>query len=550
MTERDSMSFDVVIVGAGPAGLAAAIRLKQLATSAGREVTVVVLEKGASLGAHILSGAIVDPVGLDRLLPDWRGRGAPLTQPVVNEHLGLLTAVRRLDLPHRLLPPAMRHAGCYVGSLGTLVQWLGAEAEALGVEVYPGFGAAETVHDERGAVTGVLTPDQGVGRDGQPTEAFVAGIELRGRYTLIAEGARGFLAGKLIRRFDLAAGRQPGKYAIGIKELWQVAPERHRPGRVEHLVGWPLPRGVAGGGFLYHYGDNLVAVGHVTHADYAGPDLSPFDTMQRLKTHPALRGLFAGATRIGYGARTIADGGWQSAPRLVFPGGALVGCAGGLLDPVRMKGVHHAILSGMLAAEDCFAALQAGRAHDALAGYEARLREGEIGRALQAGRNFKPLLERFGPLAGGALAAAEQWSRALTGLTLPVTLGHEGRDRDALRPRPGVAGAPLQPDGVLTFDRQSSLLLAGVEHPKGQPRHLKLADPARSLANVERFGQEPAECYCPAEVYEVRPRAAGGHFLHISAGNCLHCKLCDIKDPAGNISWTLPAAGGPRYVGL
>jgi len=549
--ERESMAFDVVIVGAGVAGLSAAIRLKQLAARQKRELSVVALDKGAQVGAHIVSGAVIDPSGLDALLPDWRERGAPLRTAVGAESLVGLTRSRAVKLPSAMVPPHLRHQGCYVGSLGELTVWLAAQAEALGVEIYPGFAADALLFGDGDEVVGVATPDQGVNKAGERTDAFAPGMALHGAYTLIAEGARGYLTEKLIYKFHLREGRDVGKYAIGLKELWRVSADRHQPGLVEHMVGWPLPSGVTGGGFVYHYGEDLVSLGLIIHLDYTDLSLSPYELAQRFKTHPTLQSLLAGGERIGFGARAMTAGGWQSTPRLTFPGGALLGCSAGLLDFARLKGVHNAMLSGAAAAESCFVALAAGRSHDELADYQAAIEQGPIATELKRGRNLKPYAERFGPKLGGAIGLLEQWGESLFGRTPPLTLTHKGRDRDRKsHGGPKLPVSRFRPDGVLTFEQADSVRLAAVRHDGDQPAHLQLVDPLRQLENVERFGFEPAEIYCPAHVYEIREDEAGKRRLHIDAGNCLHCKLCDLKDPADNIRWRVPAGGGPAYVGL
>jgi electron-transferring-flavoprotein dehydrogenase len=550
---REAMEFDVVIVGAGPAGLAAAIRLKQLAAERGAELSVVVVEKGSEVGAHILSGAVIDPVGLDRLIPDWKTRGAPLDTEVAEDQFLVLGPAGVLRLPNFLMPPLMNNHGNYIGSLGAVVRWLGEQAAELGVEVYPGFAAAEVLYDEAGAVVGVATGDMGLGKDGEPTDRFTRGMELRGKYTLIAEGARGSLAKQLIARFDLAKGRDPQKYGIGLKELWQVAPERHRKGLVQHTFGWPLGNRTGGGSFLYHYGDNLVSVGFVVHLNYDNPHLSPYDEFQRFKTHVAIRDTFEGGKRIAYGARAITEGGWQSIPELVFPGGALLGCAAGFVNVPRIKGSHNAVLSGVHAAEAAFEAVQAGRSHDRLEAYSRAVLEGPIAADLKRVRNAKPLWTRFGTALGIPLGGLDMWLRTLLGGWSPFgTLAHGKADHDGLR-RAGSAKpiAYPKPDGVLTFDRLTNVAFSGTNHEEDQPAHLKLADASVPVAvNLPEYA-EPAQRYCPAGVYEIvrdkedRPR------FQINAQNCVHCKTCDIKDPSQNITWVTPeGGGGPNYAGM
>jgi len=540
---REAMEFDVVVVGAGPAGLAAAIRLKQLAP----EAAVVVVEKGSEVGAHILSGAVIDPIGLDRLLPDWRQQDAPLKTQVSQDRFYWLSPSRALRVPNFVMPPLMSNHGNYVVSLGNVCRWLAAKAEALGVEIYPGFAAAEVLFDSNGAVAGVATGDMGIARDGRRKESFTRGMELRAKYTLLAEGARGSLTKTLVGRFALAANREPQKYGIGLKELWEVAPQRRRPGLVQHSFGWPLDDRTGGGSFLYHYGANLVSVGFVVHLNYANPYLSPFDEFQRFKTHPLVRDTFAGGKRLAYGARAITEGGYQSVPKLTFPGGALIGCAAGFVNVPRIKGSHNAMLSGMLAAEHVAHALKAGRANDELAGYEQAWRDSAIGRDLWRVRNVKPLWSRFGTLAGIALGGLDMWSNTL-GFSALGTLRHGKPDWQGLQ---GAAqSTPMsypKPDGKLTFDRLSSVFLSNTNHEEDQPVHLRVADQALQVASEHDIYGGPSARYCPAGVYEWVEEAAGPRFV-INAQNCVHCKTCDIKDPNQNITW-LPAegGGGPNY---
>jgi electron-transferring-flavoprotein dehydrogenase len=550
---RDAMEFDVVVVGAGPAGLAAAIRIRQLAAAAGEEISVVVVEKGSEVGAHILSGAVIDPVGLDALIPDWRDKGAPLDTPVTRDEFLFLGPAGELHLPAWLMPPLMNNHGNYIGSLGNVVRWLGEQAAELGVEVYPGFAAAEVLYDDAGNVVGVATGDMGVGRDGMPTDRFTRGMELRAKYTLIAEGVRGSLAKQLIARFELAKGREPQKFGIGLKELWEVKPEVHRRGLVQHSFGWPLDNRTGGGSFLYHYGDNLVAVGFVVHLNYENPYLSPYDEFQRFKTHPAIAPTFEGGKRIAYGARAITEGGWQSMPRLVFPGGALLGCSAGLVNVPRIKGSHNAILSGIHAAEAVVEALKAGRAHDRLDAYEEAVRSGPIAADLKPVRNVKPLWSRFGTFLGIPLAGAEMWlNTIIPGRGLGFTLGHRKPDHATLM-RAGRAQpiAYPKPDGVLTFDRLTNVSFSATNHEEDQSIHLRLKDPHVPIAvNLPEYA-EPAQRYCPAGVYEVVRDENGRPRFQINAQNCVHCKTCDIKDPSQNIDWTTPeGGGGPNYAGM
>jgi electron-transferring-flavoprotein dehydrogenase len=550
---RESMEFDVVIVGAGPAGLAAAIRLKQLAAAAERELSVVVLEKGSAVGAHILSGAVIDPRGLNRLIPDWKEKGAPVTTEVRDDRFLVLTASKAFRLPNLFMPPLMSNHGNYITSLGALCAWLGEQAAELGVEVYPGFAAVEVLYDEDGAVGGVATGDMGVGRDGAPTEAFVRGMELRGKYTFFAEGARGSLTKQLLERFALCRDSEPQKYGIGLKELWQVAPDKHRPGLVQHTFGWPLDAKTGGGSFLYHYGDNLVSVGFVLHLNYEDPYLSPYDEFQRFKTHPAIRATLEGGKRIGYGARALTEGGWQSIPRLVLPGGALLGCAAGFMNVPRIKGSHNAMLSGIAAAEAAFEAIGAGRAHDKLEDYERAVRTGDIARDLRPVRNAKPLWSRFGTYLGIALGGIDMWLNTLIpGRGLGITLRHRKPDYATLqKSRTSGPIAYPRPDGVLTFDKLTSVSFSGTNHEENQPVHLKLTDPNIPVAvNLPEYA-EPAQRYCPAAVYEIVTEAGGGKRFQINAQNCVHCKTCDIKDPSQNITWVCPeGGGGPNYAGM
>ncbi|SDO83603.1 electron-transferring-flavoprotein dehydrogenase [Filomicrobium insigne] len=548
---RDSMDFDVVIVGAGPAGLAAAIRLMQLAQEAEQELSVVVLEKGSEVGAHILSGAVIDPSGLDSLIPDWRSKGAPLTTQVKKDRFLYLGAAGELALPNFLMPPLMNNHGNYIGSLGDLTRWLGEQAAELGVEVYPGFAASEILYSEDGsAVVGVATGDMGVGRDGVPKDSFTRGMELRGKYTLFAEGARGSLTKQLTADFKLDEGCQPQKYGIGLKEVWEIKPENHQPGLVQHSFGWPLDNKTGGGSFLYHYGENLVSVGFVVHLNYENPYLSPYDEFQRFKTHPAIAPIFEGGKRIAYGARAITEGGWQSLPQLVFAGGALLGCAAGMVNVPRIKGSHNAILSGKAAAEAAFAAIQDGRSHDILAAYEEEVRTGAIARDLKPVRNVKPLWSRFGTFAGIMLGGIDMWANTiLKGVGFGYTLKHGKPDYAAIRRAASARKIEYpKPDGVLTFDKLTNVSFSGTNHEEDQPVHLRLADPNIPISvNLPEFA-EPAQRYCPAGVYEVIDDGAGDPRFQINAQNCVHCKTCDIKDPSQNINWVCPeGGGGPNY---
>jgi electron-transferring-flavoprotein dehydrogenase len=548
LPEREIMEFDVVIIGAGPAGLAAAIRLKQLAAAANRELSVIVLEKGSEVGAHILSGAVIDPVALDRLLPEWSLQAAELLTPVTRDRFLYLSRRGKMPIPNFVMPPFMHNRGNYIVSLGRLCRWLGEQAEALGVEIFPGFAAAEPIFGEDGRVLGAASGDMGLDREGKPKDTFQRGVELRGKYTLIAEGARGSLAKRLIARFGLAEGREPQKYGIGIKELWRVQSARHRRGLVQHTIGWPLDGGTGGGSFLYHLGDDLVAVGFVVHLNYKNPYLSPYQEFQRFKTHPAIAPTFEGGERLEYGARALTEGGLQSVPKLVFPGGALIGCAAGFMNVPRIKGSHNAIFSGMLAAEAAFKAIEDGREGDALDEYQNAFQSSPIVADLRKVRNAKPMLSRFGALAGTMLSGADMWLNAALPF-LKYTLKHGKPDYACLEP--AAKHRPIaypKADGVLTFDILSSVFISGTNHEEDQPCHLRLTDPDVPIRdNLPQYA-EPAQRYCPANVYEVVTGADGAPRFQINAQNCVHCKTCDVKDPAQNITWTPPeGGGGPNY---
>ena len=541
---RESMEFDVVIVGAGPSGLSAAIRLKQL----NPELSIVVVEKGSEVGAHILSGAVIDPAGLDKLVPDWReDADCPLKTQVKSDRFYLTTSQGWFRIPNFIMPPLMHNHHCYIGSLGNVCRWLAPKAEALGVEIYPGFAAAEVLYDDNGAVRGIVTGDMGIARDGSHKDSYTRGMELLGKYTLFAEGARGSLSKQLIAKYQLDAKSEPPKFGIGLKEVWQIDPEKHRKGRVQHTLGWPLKDNTGGGSFLYHYDDNRVAVGFVVHLNYDDPYLSPFDEFQRFKTHPDVRELFEGGKRLAYGARAITEGGYQSVPRLSFPGGALIGCAAGFVNVPRIKGVHNAMGSGMLAAEHVAAALGAGRANDELVSYEDAWRSSAIGKDLFKVRNAKPLLSKFGTMFGMALSGFDMWCNTL-GFSLFGTQSHAKPDRktlDAAKQHQPIAYP--KPDGKISFDKLSSVFLSNTNHEEDQPVHLKVADMNLQKTSEHDVFAGPSNRYCPAGVYEWVEEGATPRY-QINAQNCVHCKTCDVKDPNGNITWVPPeGGGGPNY---
>ena len=539
---RERMDYDVVIVGAGPAGLAAAIRLRQCAIEAGRDLSVCVLEKGSEVGAHILSGAVFETRALDELIPDWRDKGAPLNTPAGEDRLLYLTARRAIRLP---TPPQMNNHGNYIISLGNLCRWLGQQAEAVGVEIFAGFAAAEVLYDEGGRVSGVATGDMGIGKDGEPTANHQPGVELHGRVTIFAEGVRGSLTKTLFERFDLREGVQSQTFGLGIKELWEVDPAKHHQGRITHTIGWPLDWETYGGSFLYHLENNQVAVGFVTGLDYRNPHLSPFEEFQRFKTHPAIRDVFEGGRRIAYGARAINEGGFQSIPKLVFPGGAIIGCSAGFVNVPKIKGSHTAMKSGMLCADAAFDALAAEGPVGTLDAYPAALRASWVWEELRAVRNIRPAFQK-GLYVGLAHAALDTY--VVRGKA-PWTFRHHP-DHDSLRPL--AASLPIaypKPDGRVSFDRLSSVFLSATNHEENQPAHLRLRDAAVPVAHNLALYDAPEQRYCPAGVYEiVRAPDGSAPRLQINAQNCVHCKTCDIKDPTQNIDWTVPeGGGGPNY---
>jgi electron-transferring-flavoprotein dehydrogenase len=539
--ERESMSYDVVVVGGGPAGLSAAIRLKQLAAEKGRETSVCVIEKGAEIGAHILSGAVFEPHALDELIPDWKAKGAPLNTPAEEDNFLLLTKKRAVRLP---TPPQMHNKGNYIISLGNLCRWLAQQAEGLGVEIYPGFAAAEVLYDDFGRVRGVATGNMGVGKDGEPTANFTPGVELHGKFTLLAEGCRGSLTKQVTERYQLRLGADPQTYGIGLKELWEIEPAKHQPGKIVHTVGWPLTSDVYGGSFLYHLENRQVAVGFVVGLDYANPWLSPFEEFQRFKTHPAIRPIFEGGRRIAYGARAINEGGFQAIPKLTFPGGALIGCAAGFVNVPKIKGSHTAMKSGMLAAEAAFEALEQDEQGE-LGGYSSRLHDSWVWKELKRVRNIRPAFHvgLWGGLAASAIDTYLFRGRA------PWTLHHTPDNTHMMKANEAMAIDYPKPDGVVSFDRLSSVFLSGTNHEENQPAHLTLKDLRVPVEVNLALYEAPEQRYCPAGVYEIVRDIDGlNPRLQINAQNCVHCKTCDIKDPTQNINWVVPeGAGGPNY---
>lgn len=552
--QRDVMNYDMLIVGAGPSGLAAAIRLMQLANEAGKTLSVCVLEKSATVGSHILSGAVFDPIALTELIPDWKEKGAPLHTPVEHDAFLLLSKSNAWSMPHWLMPPLMNNQGNYIISLGDLCVWLGQQAEALGVEIYAGFAAQEMLYGSDNEMVGVVTGDMGRDSNGQPTAQFTPGIEIRATFTLIAEGSRGSLTRQLEEHYDLRKNASPQKYGLGFKEVWRVSEDQHKKGLVQHSLGWPLKNNIGGGSFIYHYGEQLVSIGFVVHLDYANPHLSPFEEFQRFKTHPEIKSLLKDAKRLSYGARAISEGGLQSWPTMIFPGGAIIGCSAGMVNFPRIKGSHNAMKSGMLAAESVYKAFNNLSTDDSpsklLDDYPISLRDSWVGRDLYVVRNVKPLISKFGTVIGTMIGGFEMWLAALK-INFPWTLKHNKPDHECLKPAANMPKIDYpKPDGIYTFDRLSSISLSNIAHEANQPCHLHLKDSQTPInLNLARF-DAPEQLYCPAGVYEILENNHG-KYLQINAQNCIHCKTCDIKDPSQNIVWLTPEGGsGPTYTSM
>jgi electron-transferring-flavoprotein dehydrogenase len=542
--QREAMEYDVVIVGAGPAGLSAAIRLKQI----NPDLSVCLLEKGSEVGAHILSGAVIDPRALDELIPDWKDQGAPLHTEVKEDRFYIVGPRGALRLPNFLMPPLMNNHGNYAASLGNFCRWLGQQAEALGVEIYPGFAASEVLYREDGSVRGVVAGVMGIARDGSHKPDYQPGMELVGKYVLIAEGVRGSLAKEVIAKYGLSEGREPQKFGIGMKELWEVKPEKHRQGQVTHTMGWPLGIKTGGGSFMYHLEDNLVSVGFVVHLNYENPHLFPYMEFQRFKHHPLIADVLEGGRRIAYGARAITEGGYQSVPKLAFPGGALIGCSAGFVNVPRIKGTHNAMKTGMMAAEAAAAALAEGRVGDELVSYEEAYDNSWVKEDLSKVRNVKPMWSKLGLLGGLALGAADMWLRSILGVGFG-TWKHGKTDAQSLKPASACREIVYpKPDGVLSFDRLTNVAFSATNHEEDEPPHLRLKDPSIPIAVNLPAWDEPAQRYCPAGVYEVVKEEGKAPRFQINHQNCVHCKTCDIKDPSQNITWVVPQGGeGPNY---
>ncbi len=543
--ERESMEYDVVIVGAGPAGLSAAIRLKQLDA----DLDVVVLEKGSEVGAHILSGAVLDPSGLDALMPDWKDKGAPITVPVKKDNFYMLGEAGKIRIPNTPMPPLMSNHGCYIVSMANVCRWMAEQAEALGVEIFPGMACSELVYGEAGEVTGVIAGEFGKNADGTPSDAYEPGMVLNGKYVFLSEGVRGSLSKQVIAKYDLAANSDVAKFGLGMKEIWEIDPDKHREGTVTHTMGWPLGKNAGGGSFIYHIDNNQVYIGFVVHLNYKNPYLSPYNEFQRFKHHPMVAELLKGGKRVAYGARAITEGGWQSLPKVAFPGGALLGCSAGLVNVPRIKGNHNAMLSGKAAAEAAFAAIKDGRSGDELTAYEADLKSGPVAKDLKRVRNVKPIWSKLGMMPSLMLGGFDMWVANLTGWN-PLGTWKHGKT-DAAATGEAANFKPIEypkPDGTLSFDRLTSVSFSATNHEESQPCHLQLADPDLPIAvNLPKFA-EPAQRYCPAGVYEVIEEEGKEPRFQINFQNCVHCKTCDIKDPSQNITWATPQGGdGPNY---